>query len=76
MNDDLNCAGFGSGEAFVEGDADFYEAMMQLNTQALVVLTKLFVPAMVEQGRGYVLNVASMAAFYPIPYKTVYSSTK
>ena len=41
--------------------------MVQLNCEALVELQARYTPAMVERGRGAVINIASMAAFQPIP---------
>jgi short-subunit dehydrogenase len=49
--------------------------MMQLNINALVVLTKLFLPDLIAS-RGKVLNVASTAAFQPGPFMAVYYATK
>ena len=48
---------------FTESDWDKQEAMLQLNVVALTHLTRLFLPAMVEQKQGRILNVASTAAF-------------
>lgn len=53
-----------------------YRQMMQLNMASLVTLTRLLVPGMIRRGRGWVLNVASMGGFLPIPYFAVYSATK
>ena len=39
-----------------------------VNVRALVELTRVFLPAMVERGRGRIVNVASNAAFQPVPY--------
>ena len=39
-------------------------------------LTRLFVPAMVERRRGWVLVVASVASFQPVPYISTYAATK
>jgi short-subunit dehydrogenase len=50
--------------------------MLQVNVMALVHLTKLFLPAMVERGRGRVLNVASTAAFAPGPFMAGYYASK
>jgi short-subunit dehydrogenase len=47
-----------------------------LNVAALVDLTHTFVPAMVARQAGGVINVASLAAFQPLPYQTVYGATK
>jgi len=50
-------------------------AMMQLNMNAVVVLTKLFLPDLIAT-RGKLLNPASTAAFQPGPYMAVYYATK
>jgi short-subunit dehydrogenase len=50
--------------------------MLQVNVMALVHLTKLFLPGMVERGRGRILNVASTAAFAPGPFMAGYYASK
>jgi uncharacterized protein len=50
--------------------------MLQVNVVALTHLSKLFLPQMVERGRGYVMNVASTAAFQPGPLMAVYYASK
>jgi short-subunit dehydrogenase len=50
--------------------------MVQLNITALTHLTRLFLPNMVEKGRGRILNVASTASFQPGPFMAVYYATK
>lgn len=52
------------------------ERMVELNTRVLTSLTRLFLPSMRERGRGRILNVASAAAFQPIPALAVYAATK
>jgi short-subunit dehydrogenase len=44
--------------------------------EAVVALCSRFVPEMVRRGRGGVLNVASMAAFQPLPRQATYAATK
>ena len=72
----INNAGFGSGGLFLHSDADIYENMIQVNISALTTLTYLFIPGMIERGEGGIINVASVAAFQPVPYMNVYSATK
>jgi short-subunit dehydrogenase len=50
--------------------------MVELNIKALHHLTGAFLPHMVEQGVGAVLNVASLAAFQPIPNMATYAASK
>ncbi len=49
---------------------------MRVNCEAVVRLSRLFVPRMVERRRGWVLVVASTASFQPIPYLNTYAATK
>jgi short-subunit dehydrogenase len=72
----VNNAGFGSGGAFVELEADREAEMVRTNVEALVAMTGLVLPDMVERGRGAVLNVASLIAFQPVPYQATYGATK
>jgi uncharacterized protein len=72
----VNNAGFGSGGRFHELDAEREVEMVRLNVEAVVALCGRFVPEMVRRGRGGVLNVASMAAFQPLPRQATYSATK
>src|SRR5581483_922769 len=51
-------------------------SQIRVNCEAMVHLSRLFVPRMVERGRGWVLVVASTASFQPIPYLNTYAATK
>jgi len=72
----VNNAGVPVDGRFTETDRQAERDMMQVNMVALTELAKLFVQPMVERGEGAVLNTASLASFYPIPKKAVYSATK
>ncbi len=72
----VNNAGFGSHNLVVDEDPDNLAREIQLNCSSLVTLTARLLPAMVERGRGGVLNVASTAGFQPIPTMAVYAATK
>lgn len=50
--------------------------VINLNVRALTELTRLFLPGMLERGRGRILNVASVAAFQAVPGMSVYGATK
>ncbi len=52
------------------------ERMIELNTRVLTSLTRLFLPPMRERRRGRILNIASAAAFQPLPALAVYAATK
>lgn len=72
----INNAGVGLHGDFAEQDASANAAQVQLNCVTLVELTALFLPAMVQAQHGVILNVASTAAFQPIPGMAVYGATK
>jgi len=50
--------------------------LVDLNVRALTALTSLLLPGMVERGFGRVLNVASLAAFQPVPSMAAYAASK
>lgn len=72
----VNNAGFGHLGGFTSFSRDFYHTMLQVNVVNLVGLTRLIIPLIQREGAGYILNVGSAASFIPIPYKTVYASSK
>ncbi len=72
----INNAGVGSGGAFAELSLKSELEMMQLNNLSMVALTHYFLPAMRQQKKGTIINVASMAAFMPVPYMAIYGATK
>ena len=72
----VNNAGFGSYGLFAETDLRSELDLLQVNVVALTHLTKLFLPAMQARRRGYVMNVASTAAFQPGPLMAVYYASK
>jgi len=70
-----NNAGYGAFGEFKDSALTSELAMMQLNMNTVVVLTKLFLPDLLTT-RGKILNTASTAAFQPGPYMAVYYATK
>jgi len=72
----VNNAGFGSGGRFQALDPEREAEMVRLNCEVVVALCGRLVPDMVERGRGAVLNVASVAAFQPLPRQATYGATK
>jgi short-subunit dehydrogenase len=61
---------------FWEIDIEDDMSILQLNIEAVIRLTKLFLPPMIEHRRGRVLNVASVAGFEPGPLMAVYHASK
>jgi short-subunit dehydrogenase len=49
---------------------------IRVNCEAMVRLTRLFLPPMVERRRGWVLVLASTASFQPVPFLSTYAATK
>jgi uncharacterized protein len=72
----INNAGFGKQQSFIETPEESLTGMVQVNIQALTRMSRLFLPAMVAQKKGFVLNVASTAAFQAVPYLAVYAASK
>ena len=72
----INNAGFAIHGAFPGDDPGRMVAEVNLNVTALVDLTARLLPGMVDRGHGAIINVASTAAFQPLPYMAVYGATK
>lgn len=72
----INNAGSGLYGAFADLDRIEQLQMMQLNMLALVDLTYLFLSEMRQRRSGSIVNLASTAAFQPIPYFAIYAATK
>jgi len=72
----INNAGFGLIGVFNKTDMDIELNMIDLNVKAVHVLTKLFLKDFIKKDSGYILNVASSAAFQPGPLMATYYSTK
>lgn len=72
----VNNAGFGLRGPFLESDPGRDAEMVRLNCEAVVVLTRSFLPAMVARRRGGVITVASTAGMQPLPYEGVYGASK
>jgi len=72
----INNAGFGIKGGFQETDIKKEEDMLMLNMVILTRLTRLFGKDMIEAGGGHIINVASTAAFQPVPWMASYAATK
>jgi short-subunit dehydrogenase len=72
----VNNAGFGSAGRFQELDRENSISMVRTNVEAIVDLCATWVPQMAGRGRGAVLNVASTAAFQPLPRQATYAASK
>lgn len=72
----INNAGFGAYGPFDQSDVARQLGMIQVNCSAMVQLTHLYLPGMVERRRGDILIVSSTAAFQAVPYIATYAATK
>jgi hypothetical protein len=72
----INNAGFGVFGYIHEGDEARLLEMVQVNCAAVVHLTRLYTPAMVQRRHGDVMIVASTAAFQAVPFISAYAATK
>ena len=72
----VNSAGVLEHGPFVGMGASRHRELIDLNITALTELLAQFLPPMVARGQGRVLNVASIAAFQPIPHLATYAATK
>ncbi|HVU71822.1 MAG TPA: SDR family oxidoreductase [Mycobacteriales bacterium] len=72
----VNNAGFSTTGRIQDADPDRELTMLRTDVEAVVDLCTLFVPGMVARGGGAILNVASTAAFQPIPGQAGYAASK
>src|SRR5664280_1574882 len=71
-----NNAGFGSSGPFADQPLDREREMVRVNVEALHHLTGAFLAPMIRRGEGAILNLASTAAFHPLPMAATYAATK
>ncbi|MBV9796337.1 MAG: SDR family oxidoreductase [Actinobacteria bacterium] len=73
----VNNAGLALGlEPAQRADLDQWDQMIDTNCKGLTYCTRAILPAMVERGRGHVINLGSIAGTYPYPGGNVYGATK
>ena len=72
----VNNAGVLEQGAFTAIAAQRHQALIDLNVSGLTAMLAEFLPPMQARGRGRVLNVASIAAFQPVPMLASYAATK
>jgi uncharacterized protein len=72
----VNNAGFGIYEPLARSDRQRELQQVRLLVEAVVDLDARYVPAMVERGRGAVINLSSTAGFQPLPGNGTYSAAK
>lgn len=72
----INNAGFGTFGNFVEEDPERLAQEIAVDISAPVQISSTFLPQMVKAGSGFLINVASMAAYTPTPRMAVYGAAK
>jgi short-subunit dehydrogenase len=72
----VNNAGFGTSGAFHEIDPERLAEEIEVNVAALTRLSRAALSVMLPRGRGWLLNVSSIASFQPAPHLAVYAATK
>lgn len=72
----VNNAGVGSYGEFRSSDAERELEIVQVNCSAVVHLTRLYLPGMVERRSGDILIVSSTAAYQGVPYMATYAASK
>lgn len=72
----VNNAGLSTTGAVAKSEVEAELRMIRTDVEAVAHLCSAFLPGMVERGRGAVLNVASTAAFQPLPGQAGYSASK
>lgn len=72
----INNAGLGFVNSFTKMNEANLKSMLMVNNYALTMLTHWYAGKMSAQGSGQIINIASAAAFLPIPFFSVYAATK
>jgi 3-oxoacyl-[acyl-carrier protein] reductase len=72
----VNNAGFGIFAELVKSRLEDFDAMFNTNVRALYLLTKAFLPYMIKQKSGDIINIASIAGKNGVATGSIYSATK
>lgn len=72
----INNAGFGLYGDFVDQPLARIQAMLRVHVNTVVESMRLFLPEMIERRTGGIINVASLAGFFAVPYMAEYAATK
>ncbi|MBP6872465.1 MAG: SDR family NAD(P)-dependent oxidoreductase [Bacteroidales bacterium] len=72
----INNAGVGGTKKFEDASSEYLDLIIHLNIRATTMLTRLLLPELKRHRKALIMNVSSLAAFGPLPYKTIYPASK
>jgi short-subunit dehydrogenase len=72
----INHAGVGGTERFEAASAEYLDRIIHLNVRATTMLTHIMLPSLKKHNRALIMNISSVAAFGPLPFKTIYPASK
>ncbi|MFK7756191.1 MAG: SDR family NAD(P)-dependent oxidoreductase [Flavobacteriales bacterium] len=72
----VNNAGMGFAKSFQALSSRFINALLAVNVSSTTLLTHALLPHLLKHPKAYILNISSAAAFYSMPYKSVYAASK
>lgn len=73
----FNCAGYVHAGTILDCDEDAFDFSVELNVKSLYRMTRAFLPAMLENGGGSIVNIASVASsIIAAPNRFIYGATK
>ena len=72
----INNAGYGTMGDFKEGDLSAQVGMIELNVTSLIAMTHALLPLFEDHGERFIINVGSVASFFPLPSFAVYAASK
>ncbi|MFO7613122.1 MAG: SDR family NAD(P)-dependent oxidoreductase [Bacteroidales bacterium] len=76
INQLINNAGIGGTARFEEASTEYLDKIIHLNIRATTMLTRLLIPELKTHPEAMIMNIASVAAFGPLPFKTIYPASK
>lgn len=76
VNNLVNSAGFGDRCDFIDMDIDNQIAMTNVDCNALLYFTRVFLDNMIKNDEGHIINISSIAGFLPGPYMCTYHACK
>lgn len=72
----INNAGVGGTARFEESTPEYLDRIIHLNIRATTMMTRMMLPELKAHNKSLIMNIASVAAFGPLPFKTIYPASK